>query len=72
MAGEVKNSFRLLRDYLYEQMVAPLNQFSFWAYLILAVVVFGGLGVWVEINSSAIRPKARGPFLLPCIPTFQR
>lgn len=64
MAGEVKNSFRLLRDYLYEQLAAPLNQFSFWAYLVLAVVIFGGLGVWVEVYKLVRHsPAGVGGFL---------
>jgi hypothetical protein len=43
------NSFVLLGQYLWVRIVAPLDQFSFWAYLVVAIVGTGALGVWVEL-----------------------
>lgn len=39
----------MLWDYLGTQLTSPLLHFSFWVYLIGAVVLSGGIGIWVEI-----------------------
>lgn len=47
------NSFKLLREELRYRIHLPVGQVSFWAYLVLGVVAFGGLGIWLEIYRLA-------------------
>ncbi|MDP1735392.1 MAG: hypothetical protein Q8L44_13620 [Sulfuritalea sp.] len=42
-------SFRLLWAFIYSQLKTPLPHFSFWAYLLVAVLGAGALGFWVEL-----------------------
>ncbi len=46
----VANSFALLVRDLWERLCAPVGQFSYWTYVFLGIVVFGGLGIWWELG----------------------
>jgi hypothetical protein len=43
------NSFLLLRQELRQRLARPIRQFSFWVYILIGVVLFGGIAVWVEL-----------------------
>lgn len=62
------NSFAALWKYLRDQLSAPVGHVSFWFYLIGAIVVVGGLGVWVEVYQATQRPNA--PSVLTAIYTY--
>ena len=42
------NSFALLGHELWKRLTLPLGQFTYWTYVITGVVIFGGLGIWME------------------------
>jgi hypothetical protein len=43
------NSFVLLGEDLRERLISPIPHFSFWVFVLLGVIVFGGVPVWVEL-----------------------
>jgi len=44
-----ENSFLLLGGELRQRLARPVRQFSFWVYVLIGVVLFGGIAVWVEL-----------------------
>lgn len=44
-----ENSFLLLGQELRQRLARPIRQFSFWVYILVGVVLFGGISVWVEL-----------------------
>jgi hypothetical protein len=53
MADEIsvasRNGIALLWDELVKRFLAPMPHVSFWVFLIVGVVIYGGLPVWLEL-----------------------
>lgn len=64
------NSFVLLWRYLRKQVLLPLDQFSFWAYFIFAVVILGGMGLWIEVGRYLLTQDPRAEPVLTAIYTY--
>jgi hypothetical protein len=43
------NGFVILWDELKRRFLAPVRHVTFWVYLILAVIIFGGFPIWLEV-----------------------
>ncbi|MBH8581092.1 hypothetical protein [Bisbaumannia pacifica] len=43
------NGFSSIRNELCRRTKQPLGQFTFWMYMLIAVVVLGGAGIWYEL-----------------------
>jgi len=43
------NSFVLLGRELRQRLATPLNQFSFWVFVLIGVILSGGIAIWVEV-----------------------
>lgn len=57
-AAAESNDWKLLYQELKKRTCDPLNDFTFFVYLLLAIFVFGGLGIWVELFKPLISSKA--------------
>jgi hypothetical protein len=43
------NTIRLLGQELWRRIYRPFMQVTFWSFLILGIVFFGGLAIWIEV-----------------------
>jgi hypothetical protein len=43
------NSFVLLGRELRQRIKRPVGHFSFWVFILLGVILFGGIAIWVEL-----------------------
>lgn len=62
-------SIRLLRAYLRDRFKTPYGHVTFWFYFVMAIIVFGGLGIWVEIAKS-LSPEGDIKGLITAIYTY--
>jgi hypothetical protein len=66
-----QNGFKHLLRELAERTRAPIGHVTFWVYLVLGVILFGGLGVWLEwISYSYAVPKPSSDALRTALITF--
>lgn len=62
-------SIRLLRAYLQDQFKSPCGHVTFWFYFVMAIIGFGGLGIWVEIVKT-FQPERGVDGLITAIYTY--
>ena len=69
MAGAT-SSFPLLFAELGNRWKAPQGQVSFWVYLILAIILAGAIGVWVEVYRAFNAEKFDAAGIITAIYTY--
>jgi hypothetical protein len=74
MTTQITNTFPALGKDLRQRFLTPVGQVSFWVYLLIGVVLFGGVPIWVEVvryflfHPDAANPNQANPHL-PAIRT---
>lgn len=70
-AGTTSNGVALLWDELVKRFFAPMEHVSFWVYLTVGVIIYGGLPVWLELYLClAGGPTATSEHLRVALTTF--
>jgi hypothetical protein len=70
MANHANSSFEQLGAFLWERLSTPVGHVSFWTYFVLAIVIFGAAGIWVEAYRFFIAPQPEPSGILTAIYTY--